>query len=63
LGAANTRIVARAESVCHAVAGDVLVMKGALHPFSRGVVHRSPPIEGIRKVRVVLVASSVEDDE
>lgn len=44
----------------HAVPGDVIVMKGALHPGHRGAVHRSPPIEGTGRIRVVPIASTVE---
>jgi hypothetical protein len=35
-------------------------MKGALHPNHRGAVHCSPPIEGTGRVRVVLIASTVD---
>jgi len=42
------------------VPGEVIVMKGALHPNHRGAVHRSPPIEGTGRVRVVLIASTVD---
>ncbi len=57
---ANKSIVRDEAAVRHAIAGDVLLMKGARHPSQRGAVHRSPPIEGTRQVRVVLVASTVD---
>lgn len=56
---ANKEIVRRASAVRHAHAGEVLVMKGARHERGGGVVHRSPPIEGTGRVRVVLIASTV----
>jgi hypothetical protein len=56
---ANEQIVRREEDVRHARPGEVLLMKGALHPCRRGVVHRSPPIEGSRRPRVVLAISTV----
>jgi hypothetical protein len=57
---ANKEIVRDASAIRHAVPGEVLVMKGALHPSHRGAVHRSPPIEGTGRVRVVLIASTVD---
>lgn len=57
---ANREIVPSASAVRHAAAGDVLVMKGARHECRRGAVHRSPPIEASGKVRVLLVASTVD---
>ncbi|KYF52749.1 hypothetical protein BE08_05815 [Sorangium cellulosum] len=57
---ANQEIVPNASVVRHAVAGDVIVMKGARHEHRRGAVHRSPPIAASGKVRVVLVASTVD---
>ena len=58
---ANKEIVRDARAVRHAVAGEVLVMKGGRHPSSRGAVHRSPPIEASGRIRVVLIASTVDD--
>ena len=55
---ANRAIVPDGAAVQHAAIGDVLVMKGALHPDGRGVVHRSPPIAGTGVTRVVLIASA-----
>ena len=57
---ANTEIVRESSAIRHAVPGEVIVMKGALHPDHRGAVHRSPPIEGTGRVRVVLIASTVD---
>jgi hypothetical protein len=57
---ANKEIVKDASAIRYAVPGEVIVMKGALHPNSRGAVHRSPPIEGTGRVRVVLIASTVD---
>lgn len=57
---ANKRIVRDASAIRHAVPGEVILMKGALHPTRRGAVHRSPPIEGTGQVRVVLIASTVD---
>jgi len=57
---ANKEIVKDASAIRHAVPGEVVVMKGALHPNSLGAVHRSPPIEGTGRVRVVLIASTVD---
>jgi hypothetical protein len=57
---ANKEIVREASAIRHAVPGEVIVMKGALHPNRRGAVHRSPPIEGTGRVRVVLIASTVD---
>lgn len=57
---ANKEIVREASAIRHAVPGEVIVMKGARHPNERGAVHRSPPIEGTGRVRVVLVASTVD---
>jgi len=57
---ANKEIVKDASAIRHAVPGEVIVMKGALHPNHRGAVHRSPPIEGTGRVRVVLIASTVD---
>jgi hypothetical protein len=56
---ARKDIVRDGSAVRHAAPGEVIVMKGALHPDRRGAVHRSPPIEGTGRVRVVLVASTV----
>jgi Protein of unknown function (DUF1826) len=57
---ANKEIVRDASAVRHAVPGEVIVMKGARHQSHRGAVHRSPPIEGTGRVRVVLIASTVD---
>jgi hypothetical protein len=57
---ANEEIVRDSSAVRHAVPGEVIVMKGALHPGHRGAVHRSPPIEGTGRVRVVLIATTVD---
>jgi Protein of unknown function (DUF1826) len=57
---ANKEIVRDLSRIRQAVPGEVLVMKGARHPNGRGVVHRSPPIEGTGRVRVVLIASTVD---
>lgn len=56
---ANRAIVRDAAGVRRARAGDVLLMKGSLHGGASGVVHRSPPIEGTGRTRVVLVASTI----
>jgi hypothetical protein len=56
---ANKEIVRDLSEIRHAVPGEVVVMKGALRPNHRGAVHRSPPIEGTGRVRVVLIASTV----
>jgi len=57
---ANEKIVQDASAIRYAVPGEVIVMKGALHPNHRGAVHRSPPIEGTGRVRVVLAATTVD---
>ncbi|MBM4375533.1 MAG: DUF1826 domain-containing protein [Deltaproteobacteria bacterium] len=57
---ANKEIVQDASAIRHAVPGEVIVMKGALHRNHHGAVHRSPPIEGTGRVRVVLVATTVD---
>lgn len=59
---ANRAIVPDRTRVRHAVAGDVLAMKGVRHGDGRGVVHRSPPIRGSGRVRVIAVLSTVERD-
>ncbi len=59
--AANQAIVRDDSAVRRAGTGDVIAMKGALHTPGFGAVHRSPPIEGTGQLRVVLVASTVED--
>lgn len=57
---ANRAIVRDATRVRRARAGEVLLMKGSLHRSGApGVVHRSPPIEGTGRTRVVLVASTI----
>jgi cytochrome P450 len=60
---ANRAIVPDPSAVRRAVAGEVLLMKGARHAQQRGAVHRSPPIEGTGAVRVLLSVSSVEERE
>lgn len=57
---ANKEIVRASSAIRHAVPGEVILMKGALHPDHHGAVHRSPPIEGTGRVRVVLIASTVD---
>ena len=57
---ANRDIVRDERAVRHAVPGEVSVMKGARHEHARGAVHRSPPIEGTGRIRVVLIASTVD---
>lgn len=57
---ANKEIVRDSSAIRHAAPGEVIVMKGALHPGQRGLVHRSPPIEGTDRVRVVLIATVVD---
>lgn len=57
---ANKEIVRMPQEIRHAAPGEVLVMKGARHPTGRGAVHRSPPIQGTGKLRVVLIASTLE---
>lgn len=54
---ANRAIVRRETGVRRARAGDVLLMKGRLGGGD-GLVHRSPPIEELGLVRVVLVVSA-----
>jgi hypothetical protein len=57
---ANQEIVRESSAIRHAVPGEVIVMRGALPARHRGAVHRSPPIEGTGRVRVVLIASTVD---
>jgi len=57
---ANKEIVRDADAIRHAIPGEVVLMKGALHPHRLGAVHRSPPIEGTGLVRVVLIVSTVD---
>ena len=56
---ANHLIVRDPTQVRRAHAGDVLLLRGhdGVTGAALGAVHRSPPIEASRKVRVVLVAS------
>lgn len=58
--AANLAIVADPAAVRHAAPGDLLVMKGARHEHGRGAVHRSPPVEHLGALRVVLAVSPME---
>jgi hypothetical protein len=57
---ANQLIVRDPRQVRRAHAGDVLLLRGhdGVTGAALGAVHRSPAIEGSRKVRVVLVASA-----
>lgn len=57
---ANAEIVRDPSAIRRAAPGEVVVMKGALHPGGLGAVHRSPPIEGTGLVRVVLIASTAD---
>ncbi len=57
---ANRAIVRHVSAIRRAGPGDVLVMKGTLHPHGLGAVHRSPPVEATGQLRVVLTASTVE---
>lgn len=57
---ANRRIVSREDTVRHARPGEVLLMQGAHDPTQLGVVHRSPPIQGSGRIRVVLRANTVD---
>jgi hypothetical protein len=57
---ANEAIVRDPSEIRHAMAGEVLVLRGAHHRSGLGAVHRSPPIEGTGRVRVVLIASTVD---
>lgn len=57
---ANKEIVRDESAVQHAEPGEVLVMRGARHHHLHGAVHRSPPIEGTGRVRVVLIVSTVD---
>lgn len=54
---ANARIIACPTAVQRAIAGDVLLMKGARHAHGLGLVHRSPPVEDRGARRIVLVLS------
>lgn len=56
---ANQLIVRDASQVRRAHAGDVLLLRGhdGVTGAALGAVHRSPPIEASRRLRVVLVAS------
>lgn len=56
---ANRAIVRDERFVFRACPGDVLLMKGLGASPKMGAVHRSPPIEGTRARRVVLVLSTV----
>lgn len=56
---ANKNIIRDASAVRRAAAGDVIVMKGALHD-GRGAIHRSPSIEGTGQARIVLIANTIE---
>jgi hypothetical protein len=56
LAEANARIAFDAGAVRRAAPGDILILKGDAWPGNggRGVVHRSPPIQGTRIRRLVL---------
>jgi hypothetical protein len=53
---ANARIVPRSSRIQRAKPGDVVILKGELHPgnHGRGAVHRSPPIQATGDRRLVL---------
>jgi hypothetical protein len=57
---ANSRIVREQSRVQRARAGEIVVMRGALHPSGLGAVHRSPPIEGAGQRRLLLAISTVD---
>lgn len=54
---ANSSIITNMSHIKHAIAGDVLLMKGNNFGNALGVVHRSPPIESTKRARVVLMLS------
>ncbi len=54
----NRLVVTSPGEIRRAVAGDVLLMRGANHADGLGLVHRSPPIEHLGVRRVVLVLSA-----
>jgi hypothetical protein len=56
---ANARIVRDPSALRQARAGEVLLMRGALHPSGVGAVHRSPPMEHTGRSRLLLVISTV----
>lgn len=56
----NRLVVREPTAVNRALAGDVLLMKGAMHDGVEGTVHRSPPIEGTRERRLLLAISTVD---
>lgn len=58
---ANLAIVAEPGAVRRARAGEVLVMKGALHPNRNGAVHRSPSLEHAHQARLLLTVSTTLD--
>jgi len=60
---ANRRIVKESSKIRRARAGDVVLLKGAhFGPISEhAAVHRSPPIEGARVIRVALIATAYRD--
>lgn len=57
---ANEKIVKNPAAVRRALAGDVLVMKGERARPGAALVHRSPPIQGTGKARVVLIANTID---
>ena len=59
---ANARIVPRSSRIQRAQAGDVVILKGELHPgnHGRGAVHRSPPIQATLDTRLVLTLDTPE---
>lgn len=56
---ANRETVRDSRAVRCAQAGDVLLMKGASSAGELGAVHRSPPIKGTGRTRVVLIANTI----
>lgn len=54
----NRLVVTSPGAIRRAMAGDVLLMRGANHADGLGLVHRSPPIEHLGERRVVLVMSA-----
>jgi hypothetical protein len=57
---ANAAIVRAAAMVRHAVAGDVLLMKGVAPGSPFGAVHRSPPLPAADARRVLLTMSTTD---
>ncbi len=59
---ANARIVPWSSRIQRAHAGEVVILKGDLHPgnHGRGAVHRSPPIQAAGDRRLVLTLDTPE---